>query len=197
MAITVNAPAELPDRFIDSNDHVSKGQSNVKYSVANIPGVRYIWSCSDNGAIIKGSSNSVHVDYSENASSCTINVRTENDCGSSEIRSINIRVDNNHNKSAQIPGGILSDSQLANNELKVYPNPTTGPVTFEFRVNQSSNATLDLSTITGQGVARIFNGNVEAGISQTAKFDQTLSPGVYICTLRWNDQMITQKLILN
>ena len=83
------------------------------------------------------------------------------------------------------------------NELKVYPNPTKGHATFEFKIDQKAVAKLDLYSIGGQLIDRIFDAELEAGISQKVLFDQTLPSGVYLCILRWNEQMITVKLVVN
>ena len=80
--------------------------------------------------------------------------------------------------------------------LKAYPNPSTGPVTFEFQINENAKVTLDLNSMTGQRMARIFEADVEAGITQTVHFEESLRPGVYLYTLRWNNQMLTGKLII-
>jgi hypothetical protein len=98
--------------------------------------------------------------------------------------------------------GDLTEAQLpeaiepAVSSLQVYPNPSSGIVNFEFVINESAKATLDLLSATGQKVATIFNENVEAGITQKVIYTQTLATGVYVYTLRWNDQVITGKLII-
>ena len=63
-------------------------------------------------------------------------------------------------------------------------------------LNVSSKATLDSMTVSGARVARLFDGDVEAGVMQTATFDRWVSTGTYVYVLRWNDQMITGKVII-
>ena len=81
--------------------------------------------------------------------------------------------------------------------MKAYPNPSTGmPVTMDFVLNASAKATLDIMTVSGARVARLFEGDMEAGVMQTATFDRWVTEGLYVYVLRWNDQMITGKVIV-
>ena len=80
--------------------------------------------------------------------------------------------------------------------LIAYPNPASKPVTFEFRINESTKATLDLFSASGQLIATIFNRFIEAGDVQKANFSKSLAPGTYVYTLRWSDQKITGNLII-
>jgi len=80
--------------------------------------------------------------------------------------------------------------------MQVYPNPSSGIVNFEFSINESAKATLELLTATGQKVATIFNENIEAGMVQKVIYTNSLATGVYVYTLKWNDQKLTGKLII-
>jgi hypothetical protein len=158
----------------------------------------YIWSYSGTGATITGTSNSVLISFSATATSGTLSVSASNSCGTSNPRSGNITVGNT------LKAGIISDAvepgiieaTSAKNELKVYPNPASGPVTFEFQVNEDAKATLDILSMTGQRIARIFNAEAQAGITHTVIYSEQLSAGVYLYILRWKDQTITGKLII-
>ena len=66
----------------------------------------------------------------------------------------------------------------------------------EFVLNLSAKATLDIMTVSGARVARLFEGDMEAGVMQTATFDNTVTTGIYVYVLRWNNQMITGKVII-
>ena len=90
---------------------------------------------------------------------------------------------------------VTIEVPVAKNELKVYPNPASGPVIFEFMISENEKVMLDLTSISGKHISRIFDADVEAGNIQTVIFNESLAPGVYLYTLRWKDQMITGKLI--
>lgn len=75
---------EKPVAFILYDDAVCQGESDVYYSVANNPSLTYIWSYNEgSGATITGSGNVIGIDYSTTATSGTVSVYTNNDCGNS------------------------------------------------------------------------------------------------------------------
>jgi len=90
---------------------------------------------------------------------------------------------------------VIVDAPAEKNELKVYPNPSSGPVTFEFRINEQAKVILELFSSSGMRISRIFEGDVEADVIQTVIFNESPAPGVYIYMLKWKDQVITGKLI--
>jgi Secretion system C-terminal sorting domain len=152
--------------------------------------------------IVTGTTNTVQVVYSKTATLGSLSVTARNASGCTSIaRTLAIT----GLKSSTIPTSIQGATDQApsldvtspTNELKVYPNPTKGHSTFEFKIDQKGNAKLDLYSIGGQLIDRIFDAEVEAGVKQTVLFDQTLPSGIYLCTLRWNEQMITVKLVVN
>ena len=108
-------------------------------------------------------------------------------------------------KAIMIPGNTLQASvdttatinlPKIQNELNVYPNPTFGSATFTFQINENARVRLDIYSVNGLLIARAFDGDAEAGIAQSVKFNQTLSTGIYPCILRWNEKMITVKLVI-
>ena len=48
----------------------------------------------------------------------------------------------------------------------------------------------------GQRIARIFDAEVESGITQTVYFQRSLPSGMYTCVMRWGEKMLTKKLIV-
>ena len=85
---------------------------------------------------------------------------------------------------------------LIQNKLNVFPNPTLGSATFTFQINENARVRLDIYSVNGLLIARVFDGDAEAGIAQSVKFNQSLSTGIYPCILRWNGKMITVKLVI-
>lgn len=84
----------------------------------------------------------------------------------------------------------------ANNELKVFPNPTVSSTTFEFQIGDNTNVKLDIFSMAGQRIARIFDAQVESGITQTVYFQKSLPSGIYTCVMRWGEKVLTKKLIV-
>ena len=66
----------------------------------------------------------------------------------------------------------------------------------DFQLNVSAKATLDIYAVGGARVARLFGGYMEAGVMQTATFDNSVTTGIYVYVLRWNGEMITGKVII-
>ena len=200
--VTVSAVPAQPGNFTTSTSAVTRGTTRYTYTVPSVSGVTYRWSYSGTGATITGTTNSVRIVYSTTATLGSLSVTASNTAGcTSTARTLAI----SFLKSAEIPIDIqaavempvsISDLTVAKNELKVYPNPTSGQATFEFGITENARVTLDIYSITGQHIDRIFDASMDAGIKQKVLFDQSLSTGTYPCIMRWNNQMITVKLII-
>jgi len=64
-----------------------------------------------------------------------------------------------------------------------YPNPSRGPVTFDFELPRACEVSLRLYDIMGREVAVLANGRRDRG-RHTAKIEGGLKSGVYFCVLR-------------
>jgi hypothetical protein len=100
-------------------------------------------------------------------------------------------------------GDLTSDIQSAipaqvsvQSSLRAYPNPASGPVTFEFTIGVSAKAQLDIYSASGQLVATIFNAYAEANVPEKVTYNSSLPTGTYLYILKWNDQKITGKFII-
>ena len=197
--VTVNPLAVQPGAFTASASVVKIGTANVVYTVPNVAGMIYTWSYSGKGATITGTTNSVKISFSTTATSGTLSVKATNGCGTSSARTIAIITNNNQTRSDTLivmNPSISPDALNLNNEFKVYPNPSSGPAIFEFRIGVSAHVKLDIFSINGSRMARVYEGDVEAGIPQTALFEQYLPSGIYPCVLQFNGKLITLKLVV-
>lgn len=199
----VDSSVSQPGKFTTSTSRIKPGQSNVVYTVPYVSGITYKWSYSGTGATISGMTNSVLISYSHTAKAGTLNVTATNGCGTSIPRSMSISI----LKGAIIPIDSLQQAAVANttlfaelpaakNELKVYPNPAAGQATFEFQIDKNSHVILEIYSISGQQIAKVFDASLEAGIIQKVSFQQSLPTGTYSCVMRWSGKMITTKLII-
>ena len=195
--VTVSSSVSQPSNFNLSTSSVRQGQRNVVYAVPAVTGVVYSWSYSGLGATISGTTNLVFISFSNIATTGIFSVYASNGCGLSIPRTMSITVVRNRLQmdtiSATSPTGILENPNLKN-ELKIFPNPTQGSATFEFRINENARVKLDVYSMTGQRIIQIYNGDVQAGVTQTVLFDQILPTGLYPCVLSWNGKTITVKL---
>jgi hypothetical protein len=171
VTINANPQAKQPGNFTTSSSTVNQKQTNVKYTVPLVSGVTYNWSYSGTGATITGTSNSVLVSFSATATSGTLSVRASNSCGTSSPRSIYITA--NRVKSAMIVDSlqlVTNDAPVAQNELKVYPNPFTEKLNFVFTSVADTHAKLEIYSITGAKLESIFDSNILGGQIYTVEY---------------------------
>ncbi len=98
----------------------------------------------------------------------------------------------NKNKAA-----VTSDvTDFVSGELKVFPNPFTEKVTFEFVSATDSYGTLDIYSVTGQHVARILDRPVLSGELNSINYepDHDVS-GIYIYRLKLDDNVQVGRII--
>jgi hypothetical protein len=81
-------------------------------------------------------------------------------------------------------------------EVSVYPNPSNGPVTFEFQLSESAITTIDIYTSAGTLITHLFEDEVEAGTTRTVTFDQKLPEGTYYYKLQSGNYVKTGKFII-
>jgi hypothetical protein len=91
----------------------------------------------------------------------------------------------------------------ADNELPMefslsqnYPNPFNPSTNIEFSLPVSSNVVLEVFTIQGQRVARLVNGNLEAGVHSVSFDASSLSSGVYLYRIQAGDFIRVNKMML-
>ncbi len=102
-------------------------------------------------------------------------------------------------KMAMAVTGIKSNSSLIPTELKLdqnYPNPFNPSTKISFALPKSQNVSLVVYNMTGQEVATLVNGSLEAG-NYSFNFNASqYASGVYIYRLQTANQAITKKMIL-
>ncbi|MBS1586438.1 MAG: T9SS type A sorting domain-containing protein [Bacteroidetes bacterium] len=92
LAIQVNTLPTQPS-VITGLTTVCQAQSNVLYSVTNVPTVTsYTWTYSGTGAVITGTGSNVSINFAANATSGTLSVIANNACGASTARTLAITV---------------------------------------------------------------------------------------------------------
>jgi hypothetical protein len=82
-------------------------------------------------------------------------------------------------------------------KLVVYPNPSRGLVNFLFSTAVDSKVTLELFTINGSLLSRLFYGDVIAGEEHTITYNKSLPSGVYIYRMQSNGGVKLGKLLVN
>ncbi|WP_170110744.1 T9SS type A sorting domain-containing protein [Flavilitoribacter nigricans] len=81
--------------------------------------------------------------------------------------------------------------------LQVFPVPARGDVQFQFTATENERATIDIFNLAGQQVARIFNQQIDAGVTYTAYLkDNSLPEGTYFYRLVAGEQTQQGKILL-
>jgi hypothetical protein len=97
-------------------------------------------------------------------------------------------------KSAEIATAITPDFESA--DLKVYPNPFSEKLRFEFVSPESVNARIDLYDMTGRLVKTIFEQPIEGGVSYEAEFrPETVISGMYIYRMVMGKDVYNGKVV--
>lgn len=90
----------------------------------------------------------------------------------------------------------VSENQLAGTQLKNYPNPVKSSTTFSYQLPAAGSVNLKIYDAIGTERATLVNENQTSG-SHTIDFNaEDLSAGVYSYRLVFNDQVITNKMLL-
>jgi len=96
------------------------------------------------------------------------------------------------------PGKGIAVVTKAHFDIKVYPNPFNTSANFEFQTDlMHSHIKLEMTGLTGNKIATIFDSDVEKGIVYKASFDGSrLSEGIYFYRMINGNQIISKKLVL-
>ena len=89
------------------------------------------------------------------------------------------------------PGIVLKD-----NEILVFPNPTTGEVIIQFNVKEDSDVNLSFVDIQGKDMITVINKYLPAGNYSYNANISDLAPGIYYTTLKTLNRISTNKTIL-
>ena len=79
--------------------------------------------------------------------------------------------------------------------IYLFPNPARQETTIYFSLQSNVWVTIELYNSTGEKVQTIINGNLQAGEHALSCQTAPLKPGIYFCTIKSGDQVITQKLM--
>ncbi|GJQ32192.1 MAG: hypothetical protein HBSAPP04_10310 [Ignavibacteriaceae bacterium] len=94
-----------------------------------------------------------------------------------------------------------NSTPTAFNLFQNYPNPFNPTTVIKFALPASENVTLTVYDITGKKVAELVNGQHQAGSysyewNGKNDFGQSVSSGVYLCTIKAGNQVQTIKMLL-
>ena len=81
--------------------------------------------------------------------------------------------------------------------MVVYPNPTTGEVSFKFDVDLTGQVELFITDINGTKVKTILSREMESGRYTYSDNISNLKSGVYLASLISNNNKATAKIVKN
>jgi hypothetical protein len=92
--------------------------------------------------------------------------------------------------------GEVSAMMSNNVTIKAFPNPFAVNSTIEFTMSHDDNVALEVFSVTGQKVAQLFSGNVEANKVYSVSLDGSgLADGMYIYRLVTTDGSYTGNIV--
>ena len=101
---------------------------------------------------------------------------------------------NTGKKSTEIATGV--DPEFNYSNLKVYPNPFSDRVRFEFVSSEDANAQIDIYDMIGRKIKTVFEGPVESGVHYNAEFKpQTIVSGMYMYRMTLGDKVYIGKVV--
>jgi hypothetical protein len=77
-----------------------------------------------------------------------------------------------------------------------YPNPFNPTTTFEYSITKNSHVVLEVFNVLGQSVARLVDGQLNAGTYRISFDASQLSSGVYLYRLKADNLVQTKKMVL-
>ena len=170
--------AGIPSVAASNTTICSGGAATLSISSGNLnQASNWHWYSTSCGGTPAGTGTSVQVSPTN---STTYYVRGEGTCVASSCANIQITV-NTCNGIAGVDA----------NDLKLYPNPAGEQVTLEGDILSGGNYQLIISDITGRLVAPDFKRGTNTAVINTS----SLSPGIYLVSLKTGDNTISKKLI--
>jgi hypothetical protein len=155
LAIQVNTLPAQPS-VITGLTTVCQSQSNVLYSVTNVPTVTsYTWTYSGTGAVITGTGSTVSINFAANATSGTLSVIANNACGASIARTLAITVNPIPAQPSTITGlatvcqGVTQTYSVTNVAGTTYSWSYTGTGVTGFGAGNSVNLTFSATATSG------------------------------------------------
>jgi len=87
--------------------------------------------------------------------------------------------------------------QEFSNEVRIQPNPFSNQTTIVFDLADNKVVTVSVSDIMGKNISRLMNNELKPAGKHQIQFDaKHLLSGIYYCTIKADDQIETQKMVI-
>jgi hypothetical protein len=182
-----------PTPTINGSNSVCKSQIKT-YSTGPVANATsYIWSISGGGIITSGQgTTNITIDFNSSVStSAVVMITANNACGSSS-RTKNVSV----NLNCKTYENEQNDLSINENDILVYPNPSSGKINISFSLEKSTILSVDVTDILGN----IVYHNIIDGLKNYNRFDidlSNLSKGIYyLCIKDHTNELQMKKVII-
>jgi hypothetical protein len=95
----------------------------------------------------------------------------------------------------QPPLSIIESGPLVDTDVRVYPNPSSGPINIEFELSSTETLSIGLYDMKGSLIESVFQGQESAGMHSKQWNAASVGSGVYICKLTAG-KFVYNKLII-
>jgi hypothetical protein len=113
----------------------------------------------------------------------------------SSYTNLNYTVDSTNIHIVPSPDGI-NETAANNIHFTIYPNPSKGNATIEYKINSDAKVELGIYNILGVQISEMVSKKQTEGIYRYNLNDTHLSSGVYFIVLTANDQTNIKKIII-
>lgn len=90
----------------------------------------------------------------------------------------------------------ISEGNLNENEIRVFPNPFSGSTNIIYTLNQKSYVILEVFNVMGEKVAEIENASIQAGTHRFQLNAFGLNSGIYLLKMNVDGQISTTRMVL-
>lgn len=81
-------------------------------------------------------------------------------------------------------------------EMKVYPNPTAEVLNIDYRLAESGDVIIEIFDTSGRRFLNLNRGFQNAGIYEYQWLAAEAPTGIYICLIRQNQSIVSEKIIV-
>ncbi|MCC7028625.1 MAG: T9SS type A sorting domain-containing protein [Saprospiraceae bacterium] len=108
-----------------------------------------------------------------------------------------IRVGNSWNTSVlAVPTSVSGPTASSNEWIEIVPNPVHNSTKIKYQIPSNSHVKINIFNASGMHCSELLNEYQESGHHEMEWFPSELPVGVYSCTIQFNEQQSTKKLIV-
>jgi len=82
------------------------------------------------------------------------------------------------------------------NGIEIFPNPSNDAFTIKLVIDQKADVSYTLNDLTGKLIQQPVTQALPAGKHILQTSTQNLLPGIYICTIKANEQVFNERIVI-